>query len=383
MRGKVKINVLQLVEGFSGGGAEKKLLELAKGVDPMRFRTVVCSLGLGDELQGEFAKLRQFGIEVIRIPRKLKIDPVLMYRLVRLIKEHKIDIIMTTLFYADVLGSLVGRIAGVKAVFSWETISAPEWLLWRRLWSYRLAIRFCDQVVSVSKATAKFLTEKRGVAQEKITVIPYGVDLRPFSGGDGIENREKMGLTKKHKVIGMVGRLHPQKGHVYLIDAAEKIVRKHPNVKFVIVGDGELRSDLEKRVEEKQLSNYFLFTGFRSDVPEMMKTFDIFTLPSLYEGLPNVILEAMAAAKPVVATYVDGSKEIVVDGETGILIPPRDVESLKNALCEFLESPEKIRTFGQNGRKRIENHYSLKRQVKSFEGLYEAYYQRACHKMVS
>src|SRR3990172_7443417 len=218
-----KINVLKLVEGFNLGGAEKKLWELMDHLDRRRFRTVVCSLGLGEEIKKYFEKL---GVKIVLLPRRHQFDISLIWRLWKLIREEKIDIVMTTLFYADFLGALVGKAAGAKGVFSWETISAPEWLYPRRLYPYRLVIKFADKVISVSQATAQWLHEKRGVSPRQITVIPYGVDLSLFKQQNGSLARQRLRIGREEKVIGMVGRLHPQKGHVYLIEAAVDVVRQ-------------------------------------------------------------------------------------------------------------------------------------------------------------
>ena len=152
-----KIRVMHLVEGFHLGGAEKKLLELTERIDRTRFDVMVCSLGLGDEIGKQFACLREQGIEVVTIPRVSRLDFRLLFRLIRFLKEYDIDVILTTLFYADVMGPIAGRLAGVKRVYSWETISAPEWLIPRRLIPYKAAIRFGHKVISVSHATAEWL----------------------------------------------------------------------------------------------------------------------------------------------------------------------------------------------------------------------------------
>ncbi|HDQ00218.1 MAG TPA: glycosyltransferase [bacterium] len=373
MKTNGKINVLQLVEGFGLGGAEKKLKELVEKMDCTKFHTVVCSLGLGDKIKEEFEKLRDKGVEVIEMPRERKIDFGLIFKIAKLINEKNIDIVMTTLFYADVIGPLAGKLGKAKAVFSWETISAPWWLYKRRLWAYRFSLRYCKKVVSVSEATAKWLVEKRGVPEKKVMVIPYGVDIEKYSTGSGLEKRKTMGWSADDKVVGMVGRLVEQKGHIYLIDAAREVVKKYPQVKFVLVGDGYLRSELEAKVRAHKLNSNFIFLGFRDDVHELLTTFDIFVLPSLYEGLPNVVLEAMASGLPVVATPVDGTKEAVVDGETGILIPERDGDRLAIELLRLLDNHCLAKKFGKKGRKRVEDVFSVEKQVKRFEALYASY----------
>ena len=362
-----KINVLQIVEGFGWGGAEKKLLELVKYLDKKRFNLTICSLGISNQIPQEFLNV---GAKVFTIKRKRRIDIGVIYNLVKLIKKRHIDVVMTVLFYADIMGILSARIAGVKAVFSWETSPSSDWLVKRRLLSYRFVIRFCNKVIAVSRGTAQFLVEKRGVPIGKILVIPYGVDLSKYSTDDNPILRRKLGLNRKNKVIGVVARLQVVKGHVYLINAAEKIVGVFPEVKFVFVGDGTLRNELEEHIRAKRLERNFLFLGYRSDIPEIMRTFDIFVLPSLSEGFPNVVLEAMAAGKPVVATAIDGTKEAIANNITGLLVPVKNSKALQNVLLKLLRDESLSKQMGERGRKRVEEYFSLAKQVNSFEKLY-------------
>ncbi len=366
----MKIKVLQLVEGFNFGGAETKLLELVQNMDARRFDTTVISLGLGNEIKDRF---QQLDCRVLTFQRQHRFDFGLMKRLKKFIQDENIDIVMTTLFYADVLGAMVGHKAGAKGVFSWETISSPKWLKPHRLWGYRYAIRRADKVISVSQATADWLVAKRKVPREKIEIIPYGVNLNEFKSEPLTIKRQDVGIPENHIVVGQVSRLDEQKGHRYLIEAAQRIVRKNENVTFVLVGDGPKRTEIEQEIEEKRLTHHFVLLGFRRDVPGLLRLFDIFTLPSLYEGLPNVVLEAMASGLPVVATPVDGTKEAVVNQETGLFVPVKDPEILANTLVELINNPEKRKSFGKAGRQRVEEKFSLRHQVRKFEELYTRY----------
>ncbi len=372
-----KIRVLQLVEGLSLGGAETKLLELIDHMDKSRFETTVCSLGLGNNKL--LHRVKELDVDFLQMERKNRFDVTLPFRLAKLAKEKQIDVIMTTLFYADFMGALAGKIAGTKAVFSWETISAPEWLYPRRLYPYRFAIRYCTNVISVSKATARWLSDERGVAPDKVIVIPYGVDIDKFSPGKNLELKRSLGLADDAPVVGTVARLHPQKGHKYLIEAAPEIIRNVPNVKFVFAGDGETRTELEQMVQQKGIAEHFMFLGFRSDVHELLNVFDMFVLPSLYEGLPNVILEAMATGLPVVACAVDGTPELVVDGETGYLAEPRVPEQLAVKISDIMSKPERAKSFGEAGRLRAEEHFSLTKEVNEFQTLYEKFALNGVH----
>lgn len=368
-----RLRVLQIIDGFGGGGAERKLLELIREMDGKRFKTLLCSLGLSSTIRSEFEAL---GVKIVVLKKWHKYDPRPFWALYRLIRRERIDIIMTTLFWSDIMAGFAGKLAGARAVFFWETISAPEWLVRPRLIAYRIAVRFIDRVVSVSHATARFLIERRGVPPSKVTVIQYGIDLRLFYPTDGMDVRRELGLKKSDPVIGMVGRFRPQKGHTYLIQAAGELVRRIPELKIVLVGYGPIQKQIEEQIDRAGLRDTFIFTGKREDVNRYLGAFNIFTLPSLFEGLPNVILEAMAAARPVVATWVDGSKELVVDGETGILVPPRDVEGLTRALLKLLQDPAEARRMGSNGRKRVEKEFSLELQMERFQSLYTAFVQK-------
>ncbi|HEX9654876.1 MAG TPA: glycosyltransferase [bacterium] len=364
------INVLQLIEGLSFGGAETKLLELIARMDQSRFRTVVCSLGMGDRIKSKFDQLN---VKFVSFKRRGRIDPKIIWDVAKLIRDEKIDVVMTTLFYADVVGALARAISPAKAVFSWETISAPEWLQRHRLLAYRFAMRYCDKVVSVSNATADWLIEKRGVHRDKVMVIPYGVDLSLYHVGRNPALKASLGIPAESPVVGVVARLHPQKGHRYLIEAARSIVASHPKVHFVFVGDGEMRPELEKQVHKHHLKEHFHLLGFRDDVKDLLKTFDIFVLPSLYEGLPNVVLEAMATGLPVVATAVDGTAELIVDNETGFLLPPKNPPELASKIVFLLDDAGRRKRFGVKGRERVELNYSLEKQVNSFQKLFEGY----------
>lgn len=365
-----KIRVLQLIEGLNLGGAETKLLELVAHMDRDRFETTVCSLGLGDRIREEFEKL---GVEFVTLARLRRVDLGLVFKVARLIRRKNIDVVMTTLFYADVLGALAGVLAKPRAVFSWETVSAPEWLLKRRVIAYRFAMRFCDHVISVSHATAKWLIEKRGVPADKVVVIPYGVDLNLYNPGGNPALRTNLGIEPDVPVVGVVARLHPQKGHRYLIEAAPAIVAQCPDTKFVFVGDGDLRQELENMVQTARLTDSFMFLGFRKDVKDLMRMFDVFCLPSLYEGLPNVVLEAMATAKPVVATAVDGTPELVVNNETGFLVPAADPSALAEKILFLIDNRDIGRELGENGARRVKAEFSLERQVEGFQNLYLQY----------
>jgi len=366
-----QINLLQLVNGFAIGGGELKLLELVRHLDRQKYRITVASVGQGGPLQQEFEKL---GIPVYVFSKRNRFDLSLIKKVAWLMRQQEIQVLQTTLFYADIIGGIAAGLTGVPVVISWEVVTQP--LRPRHRWAYRLAQAKTDRVVTVSRALQRTVIRDRHVTPEKVITIPYGVDVSVFGRRNGSIKREQLGLQKEDLLIGVVARLTEQKGHTYLIKAAPEIVEAFPEVKFLFVGDGPLRQKLEAEVNERNLASHFRFLGFRGDVPDLLHLFDLFVLPSLYEGLPNVVLEAMAASRAVVATAVDGTPEAIVDGQTGVLVPPKNPSALGKAISGLLASPERRRQLGENARRRVETCFSLQAQVAQFEELYHSLYER-------
>lgn len=373
-----KINLLQVVNGFAIGGGELKLLELVKELTRKRsgkFNVVVCSVGQGGPLQPQFEAL---GIPVYVIEKKNKFDITQVFRLCKIIKSEKIDIVQTTLFYADVIGALAAKLTGVDAVVSWDTVSHPPDSIENKLrhkLSYQFCMKFVKKIVAVSGAVKNFLMEERSITPDKIDIIHYGIDLNLFKSTNGFINlgkKEELGVSKEKIIIGTVARLEEQKGHKYLIQAAPEIIKKFPEVMFVFAGDGTHRTELESQVKELGLNENFQFLGFRQDVKELLYTFDIFVLPSLFEGLPNVVLEAMASSRPVVASAVDGTPEVIVHEKSGLLVPPKSPEALSKAILNLLEREDQGETVGRMARARIEEAFSFEMQFEKFENTYDS-----------
>lgn len=373
MTSNCKKNLLQMVNGFGIGGAEKALLELVKRLDKDKYRVIVCSVGQGGPLEPEFKK---FADQVAVFPKKFKFDITLIWKVTRLMQQENIDIIQTTLFYADVIGAFAARLTKVPVIISWQTaLALPTGHLnddkFRHTTSYKYAVRYVDKIIAVSEDIKSFFVEKRGIEADKIITIPYGVDLDLFARRDGVKKREELHLDPSDPVIGVVGHLSEVKGHTYLIEAAPKICKAFPNVKFVFAGNGPLRENLEVKVKNLNLCSNFLFLGVRRDIPELLNIMDIFVLPSLFEGLPNVILEAMASSKPVVASAVGGIPEAVQDQVTGLLVPSKNSDNLAAAILKLLKNREWATNMGKEGRKRVEAHFSIENEVKKIQCLYD------------
>jgi len=365
------VRILFLVNGFAIGGAEVKLLELVKEIkkrSPQTYYPIVCAIGQGGPLQERFEKMN---VETYVFPKKHKYDVFLIYKVYQLLKKKRIDILQTNLYYADIIGAYAAKLAGMTKVISWDAMTAPYHYGIKNLLAYRLASKWFVVSVAVSNAIKTKIIQERHVPADKTTTIHYGVDLQYFLDTKNQAYRKILGFHSKDIVLGTVARLSEQKGHRYLIDAIKEIVKKYENIRVLFIGDGPLRKKLELQVNQLGLDSIIKFLGFRSDVKEILGVLDIFILPSLFEGLPNVVLEAMACGKPVIATNVSGIPEIIVDHQTGILIPPKDSNAIVQAIFQMLENPKKMKMMGKMSRKRVEEEFNLKKQVNSFIELYE------------
>jgi glycosyltransferase involved in cell wall biosynthesis len=231
-----------------------------------------------------------------------------------------------------------------------------------------------DKIIAVSEAARKAEIESSNVPSDKVVTIYNGLDPSPFtlhSDETGQEFRKSFGIPDDALLLGAIGRLHPAKGFNDLITAMTLLKTETNSVRLLFVGEGELLNQLKLQVHNNNLSGTIKFTGLRNDIPEILSALDVLVSPSLWEGLPNVVLEAMASGKPVVATSVGGTPEAVVDGKTGLLVPPRNPEALATAILRLLGNSELRTRMGHAGRERVLNHFSIQRMVKRTEQLYQ------------
>jgi glycosyltransferase involved in cell wall biosynthesis len=211
-----------------------------------------------------------------------------------------------------------------------------------------------------------------GVGAEKITIVHSGVDLSELDRPIPLESLYgKLGMAPDETIVTCVGRLVPNKGHRYLIEATKEVIRRHPEVRVLLVGAGPSRETLTKLVSELGLDQHVRFLADCPDTREILAITTAFVLPSLGEGISVALLEAMAAGKPVIATAVPGNTDVVVAGVTGLLVPAQDASALAQAICELLADPCGARRMGAAGRVRVKNHFSFDNTRSRIEGLYD------------
>ncbi len=369
---KDRTTILYLVNGFGIGGAEKALLELVKRIDKKKYRVLVATVGQSGPLEKEFTKYSE---ACYIFKKKFSFDTSLIKKIAKILINEKVDILQTTLFYADAIGIFAAKIAKTPIVLSWQTALAISTGnlsddKFRHMITYRLVSNMADHIVAVSHQVRRFFIQHRRVPPNKISTIHYGVDLCKFQQyGNSV--RHELAIPNEDQIIVVVGHLSEVKGHIYLIEAVKPLMSKYSNLRVLFVGDGPKREILKSEIKNSGLSKNFNFLGVRSDIPNILHSSNIFVLPSIFEGLPNVILEAMASSLPVVASRTGGIPEAVVSGKTGFLFTPRKPSELRNYLDKLLSSPPLQMAMGREGRARAEKYFSIESEVNSFDNLYQ------------
>ena len=305
------------------------------------------------------------------------LDPVALAALAGVFRQGRYDLVHTHSSKAGVLGRVAARLARVPVVVhtvhGWGFNDRQRPLVHRSFAALeRWCAGFTDALVTVTPRDAEVgLTLGIGEPAQ-YTTIRSGIDIAHFGtpARSRAETRAELGLGEHHRVAVSVMRLVPQKAPLDVIDAAGRLVRDVPDARFLIVGDGPLRESVEARCRTLEIRERVVFTGLRPDVPDLLAASDVLALASLWEGLPRVIPQAMAAGLPVVATAVGGNAEAVVDGVTGLLVPPRDPAALGAALAALLADPDRARALGAAGRARVDE-FSVHRMVDDIEALYE------------
>ena len=361
-----RVRVLYLIWSLDFGGAEQVVADLARKLDRQTFKPIVgCLNG-----KGRLAPLlEREGIKVFALCKKPGFDFFLIPKLLNLIRTERIDLIHTHLFTANLWGRLAGKLSGVPVISSEHGMD--NWRKGFRLTLDRWLTPACKRIVFVSKAVKQFYMAKNGSINGKSRVIYNGINVANFQVPDEAQAvRESLGLNDQNKVIGIVGRLVPEKAHVDFIEAIQLLKEKHKSVVGLVVGEGELMNRLKKRVQDAHLQNHIVFTGFRSDMPRLYQAMDVCVLSSLREGFPLTVLESMAAGIPVVATKVGGVVELIEDGKDGLLISPGDSPALVEAIRRILEDQELKSVLVQNAKEKVRDYFSIEKMVNDHASLY-------------
>ena len=371
------IRVMHLVNDLSYAGAQRIILDMVREIDKSRFEPVVAMWGGRKELLKEFVSLN---IEVIDLRGGRKLDIRAAQRLYKYLKKKPVDILHTHLFHMHIIGRLAGKLAKVPWIVSthhnFRQSNHPI-----MKFGERVTRSLTDVTTAVTYAaeesyfpTGEYFTVQGLLSGRKHFTIYNSVNMDEVDRTRKHDNKQskryKLGLGQEI-ILVCVSRLHPVKGHLYLIDAMNMVREIYPELLLLIVGDGELRKELSNKVRAYGLEKYIRFLGYRSDVYDILFASDIFVLPSVYEGFGLAIAEAMAFDLPVVATDLPSIREVVVHEKTGLLVPPRNPAALAGAILRLMESPSLAKSYGHNGRQRVEDLFSLKMITRQYEDLYK------------
>ena len=377
-----RITVAQIVSGLGfSGGVERVVYELASNLDSDCYRVVICCLSKYGRLG---KKLEKQGIPVFVFKGKSSINPRYIFQNLRtvwqlknLLRREEVQIVQTHEFFSGTIGRIAAKLAGTPITVL--MLHNKDW------WKKRIHIlvdwilsKWTDIIITNSYSVKKFIINYHRINQEKITVIYNGIEAGKFiiPKDKIIEKRDELCLQPDIHTLCIVGSLALRKGHIFLIKALPAVVNQFPNLRLLIAGDDiplekSTKKDIFQLLNTLQLTENVDFLGLRTDIPEILSIIDIFILPSIIEGFGLAIAEAMAAGKPVVASNVDGIKEVVEDGVTGILVPPQNTEALANAILYLLNNPRKAVAMGKAGRKRVKQLFTVEKMVSRWDELYQ------------
>ncbi len=318
----------------------------------------------------------------LRVPLGKKLNRSAVEEIAGLLREHRISILHTHGGVAGLFGRLAARRAQTPVIV--HTLHGIHYLHYRNPLLRKLYIllerrfsRFTDGLVLVSQADFQKAKKHRLAAEAKMFVILNGIDPQPGLSEEEIRRKRlALGWPVDELVVGTVARLHRQKGVPTLLDAAPRLFAAVPGARVVVVGDGPLGRKLRKKVSRRRLEEKLFFLGERKDALELLSLFDVFVLPSLWEGLPFVLIEAASLRKPIVATAVDGITEVVENGMTGCLVPPGNPRALADAIINLIQDRQKASRLAANARSIIPPRFPLRRMVEQTQNLYVDLWRR-------
>ena len=353
------------------GGPGKGVLQFLNHAPAGAFEYVLCNFEVKHASPGPFvdeAQRRRLNLRLLK--QRFPFDPRLIIQARRVVREHGINVVQTHGYKSNTIGFFLRLLGGLPWIGFAHGYIDDNWR--NRLYNRidRLVLRRADRIVAVSGSMEASLIQS-GVAADRICVIHNAVEpSRRATTTPADELRRRHNLTQAQRVVGVIGRLSPEKGQMIFLKAMEKVAAHLPEVKALIIGDGRDRSLLEKFCHEKGLSDRVLFSGHQERVADYYGIIDLLVLPSLSEGLPNTVLEAMSFSVPVLATAVGGVPEVIQDGN-GVVVPPNDPEALSEKMIELLKNDAMRRAMGLKGQQSLHPRFAPEKRVQRIVGLYE------------
>ncbi|MHA1279572.1 MAG: glycosyltransferase family 4 protein [Candidatus Helarchaeota archaeon] len=375
-----KKKILHLIATNFYGGPEKQIIEhLVRLNKYNEFVGILGSFIENGQPNEILQKAQERNISHFGIPMNNPLDFKALLFLHEQIRSHRIDLLCAHHYKSVVMGYLVGRYWGIPVMDYSRGFTAEDWKVSFYEWLERLFVRRMDGIISVSGGQ-KVKLRKMGIRKPPIWVVHNGVDLPEGFNKDRTRIREdvfdELKIPLNSLMVVSAGRLSPEKGHRFLIDALSHIKEEIENTYFVFCGEGVCQPELENRAKKYGVLSHCRFPGFRKDMPRIYQAMDFLVLPSLTEGLPNVVLESFAYERPVVATAVGGVPEVVVDGENGWLVPSQDSMKLADAIRKMIQDPEGRERMGKAGREKVEREFTFEVQTPKLIEIYRKMFER-------
>jgi glycosyltransferase involved in cell wall biosynthesis len=364
------VNIMHLRASNFVGGPEKQILEHFARLDSARFRPVLGTFAEPGELDPLGDEAARRGMQTARVPQSSPLNPKAILHISRMLRRHNIGILCTHGYKPNVLGFFAARLCGIPTIaisrgWTWENRKIRVFeALDRRF------LHYVDHVVAVSAGQEKKILDC-GVPQGRVSVIHNAINLDDCPLSAPPDLRREFGLPAAALIVASAGRLSPEKNYSAMVTVAGEVAARNPLVYFFIFGEGVQRPELEGQIAAAGLNGRFLLPGFRRDLQALLHDIDIFMLPSFTEGLPNVILEAFAARKPVLATRVGGTPEVVQEGISGFLTAPGETDLMARHLIALAGDPLLRGKLGAAGREYAREEFGFEKQTRLYEKLYE------------
>ncbi|MDD5722591.1 MAG: glycosyltransferase [Syntrophales bacterium] len=362
------IRVMQITHDLAIGGLQQVVVNICRNINRDRFSVSVLCLRAGGELVSE---LEEIGIPVLMLPQKrYGTDYFSFLKVASILRREKTEVIHTHNKQPFIDGTLGGIIARSRTIVHTDhgrifpdkrRYAFAEWVM----------SHFVYRIASVSNKTREDLIRYEKIRRKKIITVPNGVDERLFETcTDPEAKKRELGISGRYPILGIGARLVKEKGIDYLLGAVSELRKHYPGILLIIAGTGPYEDTLKNGASELEITDHVAFVGARMDMPELLSVFDVYVLPSLSEGMPLALLEAMAAGCPIVATNVGGVPDIITDGYNGTLVEPRDSYALAKAILDIMRDDEQRERFRERSRFLYEQHYSATAMTKIYESLY-------------
>lgn len=379
--------VMQIITRLIWGGAQEVTVLIVKRLLAEGFQ-VVFAHGPGDDSLLQKLPQNEPGLELLPVPEfRRRILPfwdiLAFWRIYRYLKKNRVDLVHTHTSKAGIIGRWAAYLAGVPVI-----IHSPRGSIYHETyfkaavlrffaWLEGLTARFTRKIVTLCESEKKDYIRYGIAPKEKFTTIYSGVEVARYVDipVDTAKKKKELGIPEKRPVIGYVARMTPEKGHLFCLEAFQRVLKEFPDAVLVFAGGGPLEAQVKEAIGRLGISSSVVMTGFRKDVSEVVRTFDFAIQPSLWDGLPRAMVECMLAEKAVVATSVGGIPEIIHDGKTGYLIPEKDEKAMAEGMLKLLRDPGLAKTMGFNARKRMEEVFNIDVSVEKLFTLYEALIQ--------